>query len=189
MTAKRNDDVEHGDSDAVEGEVVDDRDTARSTYRHDDDWGKGWGKDEFYVDETASPTVEGKLDAMGRDLRHLTRASLLATAAVAVLLALTDLWHGHGFDTTVGFVVGGSLATLNLWILAGGYFAIVDQRAAVPRLLLAFIGSMVVMFGVALFVIFAKRQWTLGFALGLAVPALGGILYGVQKDRAAADRR
>jgi|GEM_PF-1260778 len=175
MTAKN-------DDDAIEGEVVGEGVGDRGN----EPWGPdGWVGDEFKVDETASPTVEGKLDAMGKDLRHLTRSSLTATAAVAVLLFLTDLWHGHGFSTTVGFVVGGSLATLNLWILAGGYFAIVDQRAAVPRLLLAFVGSMVVMFGFGLFVIFAKREWTLGFALGLAVPALGGILYGVQKERAA----
>jgi hypothetical protein len=164
------------DDDAVEGEVVDPADDNRDKQ---DAWGKGWGDDEYHVDPNASPTVDGKLDAMGKDLRRLTRASLVATLCAGGLLALTDLWNGAGFHTSIGFVVGGGLSTLNLWILAGGYFAIVDKRAAVPRLLLSVVGSMVVMFGVALYVIFAKREWTLGFALGLAVPALGGILYGV----------
>ena len=158
------------DDDAISGEVVDDSGDA---------YGKGWGEDEYVVDETASPTVDGKLDSMGRELRRLTRASLVATVFAATLLALTDVWNGGGFHTSVGFLVGGGLSTLNLWILAGGYYAMVDQRAVVPRLLLAVVGSMAVMFGVALYVIFAKREWTLGFALGLAVPALGGILYGV----------
>lgn len=155
----------------VQGEIVDDQ------------WGTapGWKDDEYIVDETAPPTVEGKLDVMGEDLRRLTRTSLLTTTAVAFLLFLTDAWNGHGYSNTVGFAVGGTLATLNLWILAGGYFAVVDQRAVVPRLLLAFVGSMVVMFGVALYVVVARREWTLGFALGIAVPALAGIIYGLQK--------
>ena len=57
----------------VQGEVVDDQ------------WGTapGWKDDEYIVDETAPPTVEGKLDVMGEDLRRLTRTSLLTTAAVA----------------------------------------------------------------------------------------------------------
>ncbi len=164
------------DDDAIAGEVVDDDAGAAG----------GWGDDDYVVDETASPTVEGKLDNMGKELRRLTRASLVATLFAAALLGLTDLWNGGGFHNSVGFLVGGGLSTLNLWILAGGYYAMVDQRAVVPRLLLAVVGSMVVMFGVALYVIFAKREWTLGFALGLAVPALGGILYGVTTPKSEA---
>ncbi len=155
----------------MQGEVVDDA------------WGTapGWKDDEYIVDETAPPTVEGKLGVMAQDLRRLIRTSLATTVGVALLIGLMDLWHGHGFSTTTGFLVGGGLATLNLWVLAGGYFAVVDQRAVVPRLLFAFTGSMVLMFGVALFVVLAKREWTLGFALGVAVPALSGIFYGLQK--------
>lgn len=159
------------DGEPVHGEVVDDA------------WGTapGWKDDEYIVDETAPPTVEGKLHVMGQDLRRLIRTSLATTVGVALLIGLMDLWHGHGFSTTTGFLVGGGLATLNLWVLAGGYFAVVDQRAVVPRLLFAFTGSMVLMFGVALYIVLAKREWTLGFALGVAVPALSGIFYGLQK--------
>lgn len=159
------------DGEPVQGEVVDDA------------WGTapGWKDDEYIVDETAPPTVEGKLHVMAQDLRRLIRTSLATTVGVALLIGLMDLWHGHGFSTTTGFLVGGGLATLNLWVLAGGYFAVVDQRAVVPRMLFAFTGSMVLMFGVALYVVLAKREWTLGFALGVAVPALSGIFYGLQK--------
>jgi hypothetical protein len=159
------------DGEPVQGEVVDDA------------WGTapGWRDDEYIVDETAPPTVEGKLGVMAQDLRRLMRTSLATTLGVAFLIGLMDLWHGHGYSTTTGFLVGGGLATLNLWVLAGGYFAVVEQRAVVPRLLFAFTGSMVLMFGVALYVVLARREWTLGFALGVAVPALAGILYGLQK--------
>jgi hypothetical protein len=47
-------------------------------------------------------------------------------------------------------------------------------------MLLALTSSMILMFGVALFVVVAKREWTLGFALGAAVPAVSGVIYGLQ---------
>jgi len=168
MTTTRDD-----DRDAVAGEVV------------DDNWGTapGYDDDGYREDPNAAKTVDGQLNAMGKELRQLTRASLFVTLAAGALLFLTDLWNQQGYGTTTGFVVGATLATVNLWILAGGYFAVVDKRGTLPRLMLAFIGSMIVMFGAALFVIFAKREWTLGFALGLALPALSGILHGVMNKR------
>ena len=147
----------------------------------DDDWG-------FTVDETAPPTIEGKLTQMGKDLRQLTRASLLATLLVAAMLFVAELSRGDGFPHTTGFVVGGALATCNLWILAGGYFAIIDQRAMLLRVLLAATGSLVVLLGTALYILTVHREWTIGFALGLSIPALGGIVYAVQKNREEAAR-
>ncbi|HEY1101226.1 MAG TPA: hypothetical protein VGF99_19960, partial [Myxococcota bacterium] len=131
--------------DAVEGDIVDDQ------------WGTapGWKDDEYIVDETAPKTPEGRVNKMSAELRRLTRNSLLATIGVALLFAITDAAAGHGFDNTTGFVVGGGLATLNLWMLAGGFFAVVDGRAVAARVLLATLGSMGVLFGVALWVIFA----------------------------------
>ncbi len=148
-----------------------------------DQWGTapGWKDDEYIVDETAPPTVDGKLDKMGRELRQLTKNSLIATIGVALLFAITDASAGHGFNNTLGFIVGGGLATINLWMLAGGFFAVVDGRAVIPRVLLSTLGSMGVLFGVALYVIFARREWTIGFAVGLTVPALGGILHAFEK--------
>lgn len=153
----------------------------------DDAWGTAPGPtdDDYIVDETAPKTVEGKLFVMATDLRRLLRTSLATTAAVAACIGLVEGWSGHGFGTTVGFLVGGGLATLNLWVLAGGYFAVVQGRAVVPRMLMALTSSMILMFGVALFVVVAKREWTLGFALGAAVPALSGLIYGLQKRPAS----
>jgi hypothetical protein len=142
----------------------------------EDDWG-------YTEDPTAPPTVDGKLTEMGKDLRKLTRAALLATLIVAAGLFVVELVGGKGFGTTCGFVVGGTLATINLWILAGGYFAIIDQRAMLARVLLAAAGSLTVLLGTALYILVAHREWTVGFALGLSIPALGGILFAVQKNR------
>ena len=158
----------------------------------DDRWGTAPGsgpestEEGYLFDETAPPTVDGKLNKMGEELRHLTRASFKATLVVGAVLALSDAWNSVGFHNTIGFLVGGLLATINLWILAGGFFAVVDGRVVVPRLLLSVLGSMGVMFGVGLYVVFAHRAWTLGFALGVAVPAAGGVLYAFEKERARA---
>ncbi len=128
------------------------------------------------------------VDARKSDMAHYADIHLQifpgedVTVAAGLLLFLTDLWNQQGYATTTGFLVGAVLATVNLWILAGGYFAMVDGRAVLPRLMLACIGSMVVMFGVALFVIVAKHEWTLGFSLGIALPALSGIVHGLTRS-------
>lgn len=134
--------------------------------------------DDWHVDPDAPQGVQATLDAMGQDLRKLTRSSLIATVGVALVLFLVELGTGGaGFNVTKGFVVGGGLATVNLWVLAGGYFAIVDQRATAARVLLATVGSLALLLGVALWIVLVKRDWSVGFGLGLAVPALGGIVY------------
>ncbi|MDP2343244.1 MAG: hypothetical protein Q8O67_19960 [Deltaproteobacteria bacterium] len=137
----------------------------------------------YTEDPSAPPTVDGKLTEMGKDLRKLTRASLVATVMVAAAFFVVDVARGQGFGNTCGFLLGGGLATVNLWILAGGYFALIDQRAMLLRVLLAAAGSLTVLLGAALYVLAAHREWTMGFALGLAIPALGGILFGLQKNR------
>ena len=119
---------------------------------------------------------------MGRDLRRLTRESLLSTVAVAALIALLEAWNGADFPHTTGFLIGGALASLNLWILAGGYFAIVDGRAVLPRVALAAVGSLSVLLLVAVWIVFTHHAWALGFGIGLAVPALGGIVHALRSE-------
>ena len=175
--AVNDDDGKEKANDGLKSEIVDDK------------WGTapGWpddgGSDDYIVDETAPKTIDGKLDKMGAELRRLTRNSLMATLGVALLFLITDASSGHGYANTTGFVVGAGFATLNLWMLAGGYFAVVDGRAVAIRVVLSVVGAMVVLFGVALYVIFAHREWTIGFAVGLTVPALGGIVHAFDKRR------
>jgi hypothetical protein len=146
----------------------------------DDDakWRETW-----HEDPDAPKTTEGRLDAMGKDLRRLTRESLFSTVAVAVVIGLLEAWNRAGFPHSKGFLLGGTLATLNLWILAGGYFAIVDGRAVLPRVALAAVGSLTALLGVAIAIVFLQPTWALGFGLGLAVPALGGILHALRGER------
>jgi hypothetical protein len=147
-----------------------------------------WAEDDarwratWHEDETAPRTTAGRLEAMGRELRQLTRESLAATLGVAAVIALLEAWDGDGFAHSKGFLLGGTLATINLWILAGGYFAIVDGRVVLPRVALAATGSLAVLLGVAIWIVFTQPAWALGFGLGLAVPALGGIIHAVRSD-------
>jgi hypothetical protein len=172
------DDGRRGD-DGDEGDDVDDR---WGTAAEGDPWAQDdarW-RETWHEDPDAPTTTEGRLDAMGRELRRLTAESLASTLVVAVVIALLEAWNGAGFPHSKGFLLGGTLATLNLWILAGGYCAIVDGRAVLPRVALAAVGSLTVLLAVAIAVVFLQSSWALGFGLGLAVPALGGIVHGLR---------
>jgi hypothetical protein len=68
-------------------------------------------------------------------------------------------------------------------MLAGGFYAAMGGRFQVTRALLGFVGSFASLVFLAFWVIFWHRAWTLGFALGLATPALSGLVYARwQKD-------
>jgi hypothetical protein len=170
MAPRDDEDRAHPDAAMDGGERANEEHDA---WRDDDRrWQETWNEDPH-----APKTTAGQLSEMGRELRRLTRESLGATLAVAALIALLEAWNGVGFPHTKGFVLGGALATINLWILAGGYFAIVDGRAVPGRVALAAVGSLSTLLLVAVWLVFTHPAWALGFGLGLAVPALGGIVH------------
>lgn len=141
--------------------------------------------DGYRPDPDAPPTVEGRVAQAAGELSKLLRASFVATCAIGALVAVAEVVLGKaGFPTTWGYLVGAGLATVNLWLLGGGFFAIMRGEAATLRALLAFGGSFIAMVLFALFVVMARREWTLGFALGLATPAVAGVLYGRSLDDA-----
>lgn len=138
--------------------------------------------DEYLPDPDAPPTAEGRVEQAQGELKKLLVASGLATALMGSAVLLFDLVKGGGFANTTGFLLGAAVATLNLWLLSGGFFALMRGHAAGEgstawRALLAFGGSFVGLVLLCFWVILARREWSLGFALGLATPALAGILY------------
>lgn len=144
---------------------------------------EGAADDEYQPDPDAPPTVEGRVDQAQGELRKLLGASALATALMGSAVLVFDLLRGGGFAHTTGYLLGAAVATLNLWLLSGGFFALMrgyasGERAAAVRALLAFGGSFVGLVLLCFWVVVAHREWSLGFALGLATPALAGILYG-----------
>lgn len=144
--------------------------------------------DEYQPDPDAPPTVEGRVDQARGELGKLLRASAIATAALGSVIVVIDVVRGAGFATTTGYVIGAAVATLNLWLLSGGFFALMRGYAGADgkagwRALLAFGGSFVALILLCFWVVLARREWSIGFAIGLATPALAGILYGRTLDR------
>ncbi len=144
--------------------------------------------DDYLPDPDAPPTVEGRVDQARGELNKLLVASAIATALMGSAVLIFDLVRGGGIPNTLGYLLGAAVATLNLWLLSGGFFALMrgyasEDRAGAWRALLAFGGSFVGLVLLCFWVILARREWSLGFALGLATPALAGILYGRSLDK------
>lgn len=135
--------------------------------------------DGYQPDPDAPPDFAGRVAQATGELRKLLRASFVATLGMGALVGLWDVVRGtEGLATTAGFLLGAGMATLNLWLLAGGFFAMLRGEGASLRTLLAFGASFLGLVLVAFYVVMAHRDWTLGFALGLTTPAVAGILYG-----------
>lgn len=141
---------------------------------------------EYTPDPDAAPTAEGRVAQAEAELRKLLQASLVATVGIGALIAAIDAARGGGaFPNTAGYLIGALLASLNLWILGGGFFAVMRSDGGSMRALLSFGGSFLALVLCAFVVVLARREWTLGFALGLATPAVAGILYGRSLDEDA----
>jgi hypothetical protein len=140
--------------------------------------------DEYQVDPDAAPTAEGRVEQARGELRKLLRSAAAATAIFGAAVVVIELVRGGSYDTSTGYFVGAAIATVNLMLLARGWFAVMLGRAMSAGAVLAFMASFFVLVGVAAFVVVAHREWVLGFALGLTTPALAGILYArTLKDR------
>lgn len=145
-------------------------------------------EDEYLPDPDAPPTVEGRVDQARGELRKLLVASGIATALMGSAVLIFDLVRGQGLNHTTGYVLGAAVATLNLWLLSGGFFALMrghatGERTTALRALLAFGGSFLGLVLLCFWVVLTHREWSLGFALGLSTPALAGILYGRTLER------
>ncbi len=143
--------------------------------------------DDYQPDPDAPPTVEGRVDQARGELAKLLRASAIATAILGSVIVVIDVLRGAGFATTTGYLLGAAVATLNLWLLSGGFFALMRGSAGAEgqagwRALLAFGGSFVALVLLCFWVVLARRELSIGFAIGLATPALAGILYGRTLD-------
>jgi hypothetical protein len=131
--------------------------------------------DEYIPDPDAPPTTEGRIGQGMLEMQKLLVSSLQATGLVGALVFLVDLVRQNGFGTSKGFLLGAIAATVNLWLLAGGVAQL--ARGSSIRALAALGGSFTALLVCCAYVVFYERSWTLGFALGLSIPAVGGMLY------------
>jgi hypothetical protein len=134
--------------------------------------------DGWNPDPDAPPTVEGRIAQALEELRALLRSTVLAAVVATLALAGVDLARGQGFALSSGFALGASAATINLWLLGSGIVALVrGERRDVVRALVVLGGAFTGLLALCAWVLAARRGWTVGFALGLSLPALGGLLY------------
>jgi hypothetical protein len=115
------------------------------------------------------------------DARELTRVSIATAAAlIAIALALALLGVPGAESAAKGLVVGCGVAVLNLRLLANGSWALFRGRPL--RVIVSFGASAVVLLASAAFVALLHRDWLLGYALGLALPAVAGFVYAVKRS-------
>ena len=131
--------------------------------------------DEYLPDPDAAPTVEGRVEQARAEMRKLMRASVYATLSLGAMFLLWDLTHGTGLPNTLGYLCGALAATLNMWSIGGAFYGVMRDSAG--RALLGILGSFLGLVALAVIVVFTHKDWLLGFAVGLATPAVAGMFY------------
>lgn len=131
----------------------------------------------YLPDPDAAPTEEGRAEQAIYEMQRLLLSSLQATGLVLALFFAIDLVRGRGYALSKGFLLGALVATVNLWLLSNGILQLARGQGAATRGILTLAASFLALVVCAGWVVFFQRDWTLGFALGLAIPAVGGMLY------------
>lgn len=143
----------------------------------DDDARREPDDDEYLPDPDAAPTAEGRERQALDEVHKLLGAAAMASAAMFVLIAVLETWSGRGYGASFGFLLGAGLSALNVWLLARGVAGALRGDRVNVRAIAVVIGGFVMLLVFTLYVVLAHRGWTIGFALGLATPALAGLLY------------
>jgi hypothetical protein len=133
--------------------------------------------DGYIPDPDAPKTEEGRVEQAVFEMQRLLLSSLQATGLLGALFFVIDLVRGRGFALSKGFVLGALVATVNLWLLSNGILQLSRGQGAATRGALTLAMSFLALVLCAAWVVFFQRSWTLGFALGLAIPAAAGMLY------------
>ena len=131
--------------------------------------------EEYLPDADAAPTVEGRVAQARQEMRKLMRASLYATLSMGALFLGWDLFHSEGLPNTIGYLWGAAAATLNMWSIGGAFYGLMRDSAG--RALLGILGSFFGLVLLAVIIVVTHRDWVLGFAIGLATPAVAGMFY------------
>ncbi len=155
-------------------------------YRGDGDERYGQPDDEPIADgyqRDPDDDPEQRHSVAGRDASALTRAALI-TSVVAILIAgVLALLGVPGMQTfSRGFAIGAMVATLNLRILANASWWVFNGRVLMS--LFGFGASFASLLGVAAWIIQNHPQWTLGYGVGLGLPAVAGVVYAFTEAKA-----
>jgi hypothetical protein len=136
--------------------------------------------DEGAENSADDPGVEARMRTSRDQMRQLNLIAVVVICLLTSALFAVE-WLGlidnPGFPK--GFFWGGMIALLNLHILARGFFRFVHTGQGGLGLLAGVGGSLLFMLAACVAVVFRFPQSALGFALGLASPALFGPVFGI----------
>lgn len=131
-------------------------------------------------DELTPEERDKRAERANRDMATLMRiAMLLGAAGVGAAVAAAALGVDGAMSLAHGLAIGSLIAILNLRVLARSIWALTADHD-LPRGLLGFGASFMLLAGSAAYVAFAHPHLVLGFAVGLALPAPAGVWFGLR---------
>jgi hypothetical protein len=154
----------------------------------DEGYGQPEGEPEpgYHRDPDDDPAQRHSVAA--RDASALTRAALITSVVAILLSGVLALLGVPGMQTfSRGFAIGAIVATLNLRILANASWWVFNGRLLMS--LFGFGASFASLLGVAAWIIQTHPQWTLGYGVGLGLPAVAGIVYAFTEAKSEKDMR
>ena len=144
----------------------------------DEDWG-------YAPDPDAPSTTGDRLEAALDELRKLSLLSVIVTAVIGCGLYVLERMRGSDGSLTSGFLLGAGTALVNLVVLGRASLSLFAGSLRTTQALLGFGVSLALLVGASIWVVAFHRTWLSGFALGLASPAVVGVVYAVRAARSS----
>jgi hypothetical protein len=141
-----------------------------------EDWG-------YAPDPDAPSTLGDRLETALDELRKLSLLSVIVTAVIGCGLYVLERMRGSDGALTSGFLLGAGTALVNLVILGRASLSLFAGSLRTMSALLGFGVSIAILVGASIWVVAFHRTWLSGFALGLASPAVVGVVYAVRAAR------
>lgn len=147
-----------------------------------------WELDDAIIEDEPLSAAERRRQA--EEDRHLiTHYGVLYSAMAITAAGLAEGLGIPGADVFLrGLAVGCMVATLNLHLLARAAWALLSGEDAL-RGALGFALSFVLLLVTAYWLVQNREAWLVGFGVGLALPAVVGVAYGVQISRRDAGKK
>ncbi|MCP4499511.1 MAG: hypothetical protein GY822_06040 [Deltaproteobacteria bacterium] len=102
-------------------------------------------------------------------------SGILAMTFTMLAFVLGKLGFGFMQPFAPGFAIGSALATVNLGIMARATFGLFNGEQAAAGI--AFLISISMLLGGAIWVAIAHTPWLFGYCAGMALPAISGVWY------------
>lgn len=131
-------------------------------------------------DDEYIPDPDAPKDAAARHEKAMTELDLVTRIATGLAAAATiAAWLLGSAALGKGVLLGSMTSILNLRVLARVGWTMLSGSGDARGALAGFLGSFALLIGAAAFVAFVQPTWTLGFGLGLAMPAAVGVAWAV----------